>query len=151
MSKKPLVRDYFSDRVEVLLVCDDESRCQQQFSKEQDINFIIDRYLRTGQLPAAAEGVYADLASLPGNLAEAYEFVERAESGFGELPASLRERFDHDPVKFVEFCQDERNFDEAVKLGLLTPVPSPQPADPAPVDPKGSGAKAKPPKGAEEA
>ena len=42
---------------------------------------------------------------------------------FDSLPSSLRERFSNDPSRLLAFVDDESNFDEAVKLGLLSPLP----------------------------
>jgi len=38
---------------------------------------------------------------------------------FMALPAQLRVRFDHDPVKLVEFLENDQNRSEAIQLGLI--------------------------------
>ena len=49
------------------------------------------------------------------------------QKAFDALPAELRERFENDPGKFVEFCLDPKNKDEAVELGLAVPSPAVSP------------------------
>jgi phage internal scaffolding protein len=45
----------------------------------------------------------------------------RAEEQFEELPVEVRDRFHHDPLKLLEFVDDDSNYDEAVQLGLVEP------------------------------
>lgn len=51
-----------------------------------------------------------------------------------DLPAKVRSRFENDPQKFLEFCSDPKNRDEAVSLGLIMSAPASAPdPDPATV------------------
>jgi len=43
------------------------------------------------------------------------------------LPAQLRVRFDHDPVKLLEFLENDQNRDEAIQLGLIDGQPVVEP------------------------
>lgn len=79
---------------------------QQHFKDECDIHHIL-RRIEQGGDPAVLEarkGLYADLTGLPvDSLADAYDAVATAEDAFDSLPAALRERFDNDPVTFIEY------------------------------------------------
>jgi len=104
---------------------------QQHYPLETDVNKILERYHKTGTLQYranAAAGVYADLTTRP-NLQEAMNTVAQANSAFEELPALLRLKFENNPQKMIEFLQDEKNTDEAIKLGLVVP-PQPKQEDP---------------------
>lgn len=148
MAKRPVARDYFSDRDDSGdIKCEDVSRAVQAARDECDINVIVKKYLRTGELPAARQAIYADISSM-GNLQDALHMVDAAESAFMELPADVRRYFDNDPVKLVAFAQDPRNQAKAVELGLATwrekdaPPASqkaPAGADPAPSQPAKAG------------
>lgn len=48
----------------------------------------------------------------------AFEQVERANARFDALPAILRQRFDNDPAKFLDYASDSKNLDEMIKLGI---------------------------------
>ena len=74
----------------------------------------------------AQEGVYADLSELP-SLQEAYSVINQAQNAFQEVPAQVRQRFGHDPQAFIDFLSDPKNDEEAIKLGLKTKKPEPQP------------------------
>lgn len=102
------------------LKCDDPTLAVQSSKDECDINFIVNRYMRTGVLPAANHGVYADISEI-GDLRESLEQVQFAQEAFMELPAEVRKYFDNDPVKLVEFAQDPRNHEKAIELGLAPP------------------------------
>lgn len=123
--EKPIARGYY-DRIEVGLKCEDESLAVQASKDECDINYIVKKYLRTGEMPAQKQALYADISQLTG-LQDALHMVDAAEAAFMELPAEVRRHFDNDPVKLVEFAHDDRNYDKAVELGLVLPKPPSQP------------------------
>lgn len=106
---------------------------------EADINKIIARLEKGANLARlnSKPPFYGDVSDL-GGLDEAIMKVQKAEKMFMDIPANVRERFDNDPVKYVEFFQDPANIDEAIKLGLALPkpvikeeVPNPTPGNPA--------------------
>ena len=45
--------------------------------------------------------------------------VAMANESFEAMPADVRARFHNDPQEFVSFCMDDKNMDEARKLGLV--------------------------------
>jgi len=121
------------------LECLDPSLAQQQFKDEVDINVLLERFKVTGQLP---QGVvlpsYGDFSAVV-DFRSAQEALRRAKDSFMALPASLRERFRNDLQELLEFVSDEKNRDEAVRLGLVpAPSPAPAPASPSAADPSAS-------------
>lgn len=110
----------------------EESLTQQDDAKDADINVIVGRFLKTGQLPQVT------LAPLHGNFLSAPDFREiqerlrTANEAFAQVPAEIRKRFGNDPAEFIAFASDEKNLDELRKLGLA-PTPPPPAPDPAPI------------------
>lgn len=94
----------------------------------------------------AARGQYADLTALPDYQA-ALDTVIQAQAAFAALPSQVRERFQNDPSRFIDFLSRPENQDEAIRLGLAadtrTPEPKPQKVEivnnppPEPKEPKG--------------
>lgn len=87
-------------------------------ANEVDINTIMDRYLRTGVLPEPRPAQYGDATAVP-SYEEAMNIVNQGREAFEALPSKIRERFANDPGQFLAFVNDEANYDEAVKLGLV--------------------------------
>lgn len=103
---------------------------KQEFASEVDVNKIMDRYVKTGQLPQSyTEGVFADVSEI-GDFANVMNRVHAADEAFALLPSKVRERFEGDPVKLIGFLADEKNRDEAVKLGLIAKKEEPAPPQP---------------------
>jgi len=97
------------------------SRTDQQYTEEADINNIMRRYEKTGQLPSRSSkiGIYADVSQLP-DLLTASNIVHDARTKFEALPSKIRERFANDPAQMIKFLQNPQNLEEAQKLGLLS-------------------------------
>ena len=108
----------------------DPSLTQQHFKDECDINNIMRRYRETGYLVDPLVQAKATAKPMFGDFSTAYDFHEaqntiaRANEAFAALPSVVRERFANDPARMLAFIEDERNVDEAVKLGLLEKRPS---------------------------
>jgi len=100
-------------------VNDEPSLTQQQFKDECDINNIMKSYQETGTInhlnPRTA--VYGDFHDVK-DFKESLELVQAANETFMLLPATIRTRFENDPAKLVEFCNDPNNLEEAIQLGL---------------------------------
>lgn len=132
------IRSYYNydkDQVsqETGLVCRDETRTQQQFKEESDINVLVRRFNVTGELPQGIRMPTYD------DFTEVYDFhsaanaIADARESFMDLPAEIRfNRFNNDPAAFVAFCSKEENRPEAEKLGL---VPSSSPSNTVPPAP----------------
>lgn len=94
---------------------------QQHMKTEVDINRIIAKAQQTGCLPIGRLG--GTFAEYPRevDLMDAYDIVADAEESFAALPATVRARFNNDPLALCGFLQDEKNRVEAEALGLLQP------------------------------
>ena len=89
------------------------------FAKELDPNEIMKRHVRYG-VPIPVKRVWqsSDMV-IPDNLQDAIDTVNVLQADFNSLPAAVRERFANDPFEMLDFIADEKNRDEAVKLGLI--------------------------------
>lgn len=97
------------------------SLAKQSFAEEADINTIVRRFGLTGQLPVGVRmPTYGDFLDVP-DYHQAMNAIVAANEAFAAMPAEVRYRFNNDPGRFVEFCSNEANRDEAVKLGLVMP------------------------------
>lgn len=130
------------------------SRTKQSFKDECDINAIVRRFVKTGDvsvLQVRARGaMYGDVSDV-GDLQRAYSLVDAAREGFSALPAKVRERFKNSPVELLEFLLDRENFREAVDLGLVAGKAPVIPAAVGPASVAPPGAAAPPPGGVPDA
>jgi phage internal scaffolding protein len=101
------------------LVCEEPTRAQQHHKDECDINVILERFGRTGQVPVnAISGDYGDFSGVH-DYHTALNTLIAAESQFEALPAKLRSRFNNEPSNLIEFLNDPNNKDQAIELGLI--------------------------------
>lgn len=100
-----------------------EGMTKQSFQEECDINTLVKRFGITGQLPENVRmPQYGDFSDAV-DYQSALNAVLAADESFMQLPADVRARFSNDPGKFVDFCSDPKNREEAIKLGLAEPPP----------------------------
>jgi phage internal scaffolding protein len=105
------------------LKCLDKSLTKQSFAEEADINTIVRRFLLDGQMPNNVRmPTYGDFTNVT-DYHTAMNAVAQANEAFDQLPAAVRLRFHNDPAEFVEFCSNDENRQEAVKMGLVPPPP----------------------------
>lgn len=95
-----------------------------QASKDEvDINKIVARVNKGLAVPVMnGEPFYGDVSEF-GGLQDAIIKTQEADELFMQFPADVREHFENDPVKFVEFFADPANLDEARSLGLVVKPP----------------------------
>lgn len=118
--------NYNTDEVsrETSLECtDDENMTQQQFKEDSDINTIVRRFGLTGELPDDFKMPQSGDFTGVNDFHAAMNTVRAAEEEFMRVPAELRARFNNDPGRLMQFLDDDKNRDEAQKLGLLKPPP----------------------------
>lgn len=96
------------------------SMTKQSFKDECDINNIMRKYQNTGQLPAMIKSnpTYGDFSKV-GSYQESLHVVMKAQEQFDALSSKIRRRFDNDPAKFLEFCNNKENREEMIELGLI--------------------------------
>lgn len=134
----------------------DRSLTNQADMDAADINKIMARYERTGVLidPLGVERrpMYGDFTEIK-DYHQMLSSIRNVERAFSTLPANVRNRFDNDPQKLIDFLDDPKNNEEAIKLGLIEQPPIPnkatkdadgkpvpaEPANPPTPPPAGSG------------
>lgn len=104
------------------------TKTQQQFKDQCDVNHIMKKYAKTGEITHLniKKGQYLDMSDIP-SYDDALNIVIKAQKAFDELPSGARKRFNNNPAEMLSFLQDEKNTDEAIKLGLKDPKPIPTP------------------------
>lgn len=136
-------REFDGGSEDPVVVCESEGVTKQEFKEECDINNIMSRYVQYGVPPDPAKGVasYGDFSSV-GDFLDAQNRVLEARAAFESLPSAVRDRFNNDPARLIEFLHDEANTDEAVRLGLAVrpeplsvPTVTPKEAPPIPATP----------------
>lgn len=102
------------------------SLTDQSGQRESDINYIMAKYEKTGLITHMAknQGKFMDVSNVP-DYQTMLAQIQEAESAFMTLPATTRLKFQNDPGQLISFLQDEKNRDEAIKLGLVNPPPPP--------------------------
>lgn len=116
----------------VRTINNEPSLTQQHHKQECDVNYIVKKYQKTGQITHIArdQGVYADLTKSK-DFSDAMNTVVKAKEAFMTLPSDVRKRFGHNPQELISFLQDEKNLDEAIKLGLVKSKPNISPSIPS--------------------
>lgn len=110
----------------------EDSMTQQDDANETDINVIVGRFVKSGQLPQL------NMAPLTGDFTNALDFrqaqeaLKEANDAFAAIPANIRNRFNNDPAEFIEFANNPDNLAELRKLGLANPE-APPPIEPEPM------------------
>lgn len=107
------------------------SKTKQSARESCDINLMLKKYQKNGYLPInQSPELYGDYTNV-GSYQDALNIVIKAERQFEGLSSNIRDRFDNDPSKLLKFLSDNKNYDEAAKLGLVTKreVPMPKPVD----------------------
>lgn len=104
-----------------------ESMTQQQFKAECDVNNILAKYKKTGLLShvSKTQGQFGDFSDLNDYQTSLHKVMQAQES-FGLLPSEVRNKFQNDPGKLIEFLADPKNDEESYKFGLkIKPEQSP--------------------------
>lgn len=108
---------------------DEPSLTRTEFAEDLDINNIMSRFERTGELPAnvlqARPPQYLDLSDVPADYHVAMNAIRAAELAFMQLPAAVRLEFENDLGRFVEFAEDPENIDQMRAWGLAKPAERP--------------------------
>jgi len=101
------------------LKCEDESLTRQSEADSADINKIMERFDRTGQLPHVmkAPPQYGDARIV--DFQTAKQIVIDAELAFNELPAKARQYFNHDPENLMSALTDPKKEQDLLDLGII--------------------------------
>lgn len=97
-----------------------KSLTRQEHKEECDINSILAKYERTGELPPGRQPRYVHCDAL--TFQESLAIVQRAEDAFNELPARIRDQYGNDPVRFLEAFEkrDPKLIEAALENGLIS-------------------------------
>lgn len=119
------------------LHCKDKTLAQQQFRDECNINTLFAKYMETGEMPQVEQGLsYGNFEGIF-DFQTAMNAVRTAEGLFSQLPARIKNRFDNDPQKMLEFLAVDENREEAEFLGLVNKPEKPnEPGKHAPGSPE---------------
>lgn len=113
-----------------------EEITQQHMANEVDINTIVSRFIKTGQLGNPMDKrvpMFGDISHL--DFQTMQNAIVDIDNKFSSLPAKYRNRFGNDPYQMLRFIDDKSNEAECIKMGLLpgtieddAPPASPTPA-----------------------
>lgn len=100
------------------------SMTQQHLRHEVDTKSILQRYLKTGQLPVhigKREPKYGDFTDTNyfESMAKAKAQVSALVETFNNLPENIQAEFGGDPGAYVQWLSDPKNAVQAKKLGLI--------------------------------
>lgn len=126
-------------RVPVFAPSGGKQRTVVSEAASRDINVIIDRWRRLGELPPSSGKApeYGDFSDF-GSFHECLQRVEQARDEFMELPSKVRAACDNDPGKFIDMVFDPEGRAKLEELGLVeskVPPGAPEPAPKAPETP----------------
>lgn len=113
-----------------------KARTIQAGAENLNINRIVDRALRTGQLPIVNRPIqFGDATRIP-DLAQALQAQATAKQLYASLPAQLRAETGNNPANLEAWLKDPRNKETGIKLGLFkTPPPEAPPVETPPAKP----------------
>jgi phage internal scaffolding protein len=138
----------------VITVTDKNKIVEQSQAALTDVHRLLEPAIKNGLLRHAIkyEGEMDDIPAA--DYTDAMNKVAQANSMFEQLPGKIRERFEQNPAKFLEFVQNPANAKELGEMGLLkgndgklrdgSPSGAPTPTDkngdgivdpPPPIDP----------------
>lgn len=108
------------------------SKTQQEFRDECNIKTIVRKAMMTGQgLPKpTTKGFFGEFIGI--DFQDMQNTLTKAQQAFMTLPAAIRRRFNNNPGQLIDFIEDNQNYEEAVKLGLI-PLPPKKEAEKPPV------------------
>ncbi len=106
------------------------SLTKQAMKSDTDINNIMAKYAKTGLMTHLAkhEGKYGDFSGVVDYHTALNSMIE-ADTAFASLPSKIREEFDNDAGKFMEFVHDPENLDQMVEMGLAHAPEAPTPVE----------------------
>jgi len=112
------IRKKYGKRNPVLVNCETIGKTKPEFKESCDINHILNKYQKTGQLPIMQKTpLYEDFSSVP-DYQGSLNIIIKAEEQFNNLPSDIRKKFENDPSKFLEFVDNKDNSEAMIKMGL---------------------------------
>lgn len=114
-------RSAYSSKTRHQITFSGTGRTKQSFKDECDINTIMGRYMKSGQLDHINRALpqYSNLEGI--DYQESMYIVAESRTLFAELPAEVRYKFHNDPGQFLDFVHNPENKQEMATMGLLSP------------------------------
>ena len=81
-----------------------DSVTEQSHKKGTDINHLVNLYANRGGLPEVDPSFFQEALSV--DFKDAMDLIVAADQKFAELPAEVRNRFEHDPSRMMKFFED---------------------------------------------
>jgi phage internal scaffolding protein len=98
------------------------SLTQQHFREQVNINTIMRKARKTGVMPQfSGDCYYGDVSQIV-DYKDCLDKVNKIGDLFMGMPVEVRNKFKNNPAEIIDFLADEKNEDEARKLGLLRPL-----------------------------
>lgn len=117
------------------------SMTRQEFAAEANVNNLLKRYATTGAFYDPLTMARANRKPLFGDFTHFADFtacqnaIIEAQNAFDALPVEIREKFNYDPGKLIDWLSDDANREEAIKLGLIEKAAAAATPEPAEVKP----------------
>lgn len=115
----PNIHHTFNKPPKPILHFEGPGRTKQSFKDECDINNIMRRYAVTGVIEHLSQREPQYIDTTGAEFMDAMLVVAEAKTRFAELPAEIRNRFENDPAKLLDFVHDPENLEESIKWGFI--------------------------------
>lgn len=121
-----------------------QTKTQQQFKDECDINRIVKQFAGNGILPIGNPATPLDPDTFYGitDFQSAQNAVRRGKEAFAALPSNIRSQFQNDPQLFVDFVLNPDNIEAVRDLGLAPKLEPKSSNSATPLTPEGGAAQA---------
>lgn len=108
----------YVDKPKPKVVCGQPTKTKQSLKRDCDINYIVDRFLKTGILDhvASSDGYFSGDFVCPTDYQNALEVLSKAEEQFEALPVQVRSRYSNLGAFMKEF--DGLSVEDVKALGL---------------------------------
>lgn len=127
--KTPWNHDTNFESQRTAIYCNDPSLTKQEFKEDADINVLIERFMRGGDLPPPVlPEHFTDLSGRP-TYFEMQTKVAEANATFYKLDAELRAEHGNDPTRWADAvvkAVEAKDGDKLLKLGLTLEAIKPQ-------------------------
>lgn len=99
------------------------SKVQQEFARELDINYLVEKHVRAGiPFPTASQADFMDVSDLP-SFQGAQDAVLRAEQSWMSLDAKIRREFGDKMENFLEALHDPDRAEQLIRLKVFKKPP----------------------------
>lgn len=98
---------------------DDEGLTEQSHKESCDIHVIMKKAAKTGLVEHVNQyqGTYGEFGHGP-DFHQAMNLIANAEQMFETIPAEIRKKFGNDPGVFLDWINNDKNYDEVAELGF---------------------------------